>query len=122
MIRRIRKNKGLTLVKLGEKSDLSVSFLSDVERGKVKPSMESLTKLASTLGVNVDELVQELENERSSGDERFPPGFDEFLAEFNEVDEEIRDLLLQIENRSASRPTTKEDWIRLYYSVQMILR
>lgn len=45
-LRWLRKMRELTLKEAGEKTGLSVSFLSDMERGRVRPSLETLWKLA----------------------------------------------------------------------------
>ena len=65
-LRRIRKNQRLTLTKVSEQTNLSVSFLSDIERGKANPSMESIEKLSDVYCVDVDVLVRELEQGRDS--------------------------------------------------------
>jgi transcriptional regulator with XRE-family HTH domain len=49
-IRRIRNAERFTLSDLGEKTGLSVSFLSQVERGHNDPSINSLRKIANALG------------------------------------------------------------------------
>lgn len=48
-IRELRNNKGLTLKELGEKTDLSISFLSQVERGTSAVSITALEKIAGAL-------------------------------------------------------------------------
>ena len=52
-IRRQRKLRGLTLKQLSEKTGLSVSFLSEMERGLAQPSMASLRKVAQALGTSL---------------------------------------------------------------------
>ncbi len=49
-IRRIRNAERLTLSDLGEKTGLSVSFLSQVERDLNDPSINSMRKIANALG------------------------------------------------------------------------
>jgi len=44
-----RKERGLTLVKLAALTDLSQPFLSQIERGKARPSMASLHRIARAL-------------------------------------------------------------------------
>jgi hypothetical protein len=83
--------------------------------------MESIEKLSDVYGVEVDVLVRELEQGRDSADKIYPPGFIDFLDGFKEIDEDMQQLLLQIENRSANRPQTEEEWMKLYYSVLTIL-
>ncbi len=47
----MRKGHGLTLSQLGAQVGLSISFLSDLERGRTEASMETLRKLATYYGV-----------------------------------------------------------------------
>ena len=56
-IREIRRQRHLTQEKLAEKVDLSVPYISHLERGSKKPSLEVLTRLAESLGVTVDRLL-----------------------------------------------------------------
>jgi transcriptional regulator with XRE-family HTH domain len=51
-IKNLRKKKGLTLKEVSEKTSLSISFLSQVERSKSSTTLESLKKIAEVLGVN----------------------------------------------------------------------
>ena len=52
-IRNLRKEKSLTLKDLSEKTDLSVSFLSQVENGASSLAITSLKKIADALGVSM---------------------------------------------------------------------
>ncbi len=52
-IRGMRRALGMTLGDLAEASDLSVSFLSLVERGKKQPSLDALQRISKALGVEV---------------------------------------------------------------------
>jgi len=52
-LKALRKEQGLTLVQLGEKVDLSASYLSQIERGVAMPSLPRLAALARVLGVEV---------------------------------------------------------------------
>ena len=56
-IREIRRQRHLTQEKLAEMVDLSVPYISHLERGSKKPSMEVLVRLAENLGVTVDQLL-----------------------------------------------------------------
>ena len=53
----LRTAKGLTLQVLSKRSNLSVSMLSLIERGKASPSIGSLVVLASGLGVEMADLL-----------------------------------------------------------------
>jgi len=52
-LRRIRRQKDFTQEQLAEAAEISVEFLSNIERGINAPSFETLEKLASVLGVPV---------------------------------------------------------------------
>ncbi|MBA2947979.1 helix-turn-helix domain-containing protein [Streptomyces himalayensis] len=56
-IRRLRKEGGLTLVELAERSELSHPFLSQLERGLARPSMQSLHRIARALGTSQQALL-----------------------------------------------------------------
>lgn len=51
-IRKIRTENNLTLNELSQKTDLSISFLSQLERGKSSATLESLKKISLALGTN----------------------------------------------------------------------
>lgn len=52
-IKKLRTEKGITLKELSEKSELSVGFISQLERGLTTIAVDSLEKLAETLGVHL---------------------------------------------------------------------
>lgn len=56
-IRTKRKKNGLSQEQLAEKANLSTVFISRVERGKESPSVDSLVKIATALGLKVRNLV-----------------------------------------------------------------
>ncbi|KJR44970.1 Transcriptional regulator, XRE family [Desulfosporosinus sp. I2] len=58
-IREFRKERGLTLTKLAEKASISPSFLSSIERGAKKASINVLNRLSVAVNVPVSYLVEE---------------------------------------------------------------
>ncbi|HEY0249638.1 MAG TPA: XRE family transcriptional regulator [Gryllotalpicola sp.] len=56
-IRTLRRAHGLTLMQLAERTDLSHSFLSQLERGHARPSMVSLERIARALETSQVELL-----------------------------------------------------------------
>ena len=56
-IRTLRKERGLPQEELAERADLSVPYLSHVERAVKKVSLESLVRIAEALGVTADRLL-----------------------------------------------------------------
>lgn len=62
IIKKIRLEKNVTLKNLSEKTDLSISFLSQVERGVSSLTITSLKKIADALDVSLKDLVSYEEN------------------------------------------------------------
>jgi transcriptional regulator with XRE-family HTH domain len=55
-LRHTRKAKGLGLRELARKVDLSASFMSQIELGKVNPSVRALYAIVSELGISLDQV------------------------------------------------------------------
>ncbi|MFC2949329.1 helix-turn-helix domain-containing protein [Virgibacillus sediminis] len=62
-IKQLRKQKKQTLKQISEQTDLSISFLSQLENGKSSVTLESLRKISDTLGVNPSHFFDEPEEE-----------------------------------------------------------
>ena len=58
-IREARKKKGLTQEQLSEHLEVSVEFVSKIERGLSMPSMQVFIKLVETLNVSADYLLRD---------------------------------------------------------------
>ena len=56
-VKTARQNKGLTQEELAEQTNLSVSFISRLETGKVLPSLERLSFIADALDVGLEDLL-----------------------------------------------------------------
>ena len=57
-IKEIRKGKHLTLGVLAEKSGVSKAMLSQIESDKVNPTIATLWKISTGLGVDINELTR----------------------------------------------------------------
>lgn len=55
-IRTVRQSRGITQEQLAEKVDISTNFMSLIENGR-NMSVETLVKIAESLGVTVDYLL-----------------------------------------------------------------
>lgn len=121
-LRAIRKSQRHTLSKVSEETGLSVSFLSDLERGRTRPSLDTLEKLAAFYQVPLNSILANAEAGSLPAPRSYPTGFENFLGMVpGGVDEEFQDLLLRVETRSKHRAETKEEWLQLYYSLKSIL-
>lgn len=65
-IRQQRRKRSLTLKELSSRTGLSISFLSEIERGLAQPSMASLKKIRKALGIS---LLTFREGDRQAADE-----------------------------------------------------
>jgi len=55
-IKKIRAMRGLSQAALAEKADISITFLSNIERGIKYPLPNILSKIATTLDIEVNQL------------------------------------------------------------------
>jgi transcriptional regulator with XRE-family HTH domain len=131
-VRARRQRLGWTLKDLADKTDLSVPYLSDIERGNVNPTLQTLTTLADALDLTLGDLV-----DGQPGATTGPPlsvslqrfvRSDDFARRIQrlatvadrpveEVRQEVVDFLATAPKR-ASGELTPEDWRRLltYYA------
>jgi transcriptional regulator with XRE-family HTH domain/quercetin dioxygenase-like cupin family protein len=68
-LRTARQERGMSLRDLAGKADISASMLSQIETGKVFPSVRSLYDIASALDVTVDYFFPEQNNGNQTGDQ-----------------------------------------------------
>lgn len=64
-INKLRKQSGLTLQNVSELTDLSVGFLSNIERDLTSPSISNLQKICSALNVDLVKLIQPAEESKT---------------------------------------------------------
>src|SRR5688572_33407883 len=60
-VRRLREAQQLSLRTLAERTGFSASFLSQVENGQASPSISSMERIATALGVSLGEFFQTAE-------------------------------------------------------------
>ena len=53
----VRKRKNMTLKEVADIAGKSISFLSDIERGRTHPSMSTFFSLAKAYNQNVSQLM-----------------------------------------------------------------
>lgn len=61
-IQDLRKSQKLTQEKLAEKINIDITSLSKIETGRNYPQPETLTKIATALGVDLNQLFEFEEN------------------------------------------------------------
>jgi transcriptional regulator with XRE-family HTH domain len=139
-LRARRRVLGLNISDVAERADLSLAYVSNLERGRGNPTLDALRSLADALNIPVTELLDDGETEEVLLDlalaslptslqrfiktERFQATVDR-LANAKGADpaEMRRELLLGMVNaprRSTGEPT-EEDWRRLLDTYRLIL-
>lgn len=85
-----RKAAGKTQEWLAEKLDVSVGYISQVERGITKISLETLAEICSVLGSDIAFLV--------SGSAKAQSGYmqNEFSEKFSQLSERDKFLILEL--------------------------
>jgi len=63
-IRAVRERRGLTLKEVAEKAGVSESLVSQIERNRVSPAIDTLLALADALEIDFDYLFAGLKRER----------------------------------------------------------
>ena len=57
-LKKIRTEKGLSQVDIARELGVSRGFVSNIESGKRNPTLSTLTRLATALGVSTNELLK----------------------------------------------------------------
>lgn len=69
-IKEIRKSKSITIQKLSQFTDLSVGYLSNLERNQASPTLNNLQRICVALGISIRESAQSFRR----GENPDPPG------------------------------------------------
>ena len=103
LIRKLRKQKGLSLRQLAEKVSVSFVNIAHIENGRIATSEEVIKELAKALEYDVDKLLAAADS--VNGDikniiKKLPTAVPEFLRTAkNLTEKEWKDLTEQIKNK-----------------------
>jgi len=61
VFRRLRRERGITLRELAERAQVSVPYLSEIERGRKEPSSEILAAICRALDLDLTDLLAEVQ-------------------------------------------------------------
>jgi XRE family transcriptional regulator, regulator of sulfur utilization len=123
-LRELRTQRQWRLKDLAEKSLLSIPYLSDLERGRTNPSLDTLQTLAGSYAVSVNDLLAPVDFYGERTDASFPKGLVDLMNDPTlgvEITPEWRDTLARIELRG-KRPETKRDWYEVFLHLKRILK
>ncbi|MBI5668255.1 MAG: helix-turn-helix transcriptional regulator [Chloroflexi bacterium] len=122
-LKEVRTLRNMTLKAIAERSGLSVSYLSDIERGRTTPSFNTLELIAEALEMSVIDILHGVDFAGERTEASLPPGLAELLADEeygHEITSEWIETLGKIQMRG-KRPQTKREWLELYLHLKRIL-
>jgi len=64
-IRQVRERKGFTLKEVAQKTGVSESMVSQIERNKVSPAIDTLLNLADVLAIDIEYLFSDYKKEKT---------------------------------------------------------
>lgn len=122
-LRELRNERGLRLKDIAENAGISVPYLSDLERGRTNPSLETLQTLAGAYGITVHDLLEGVEFYGGATDAALPKGLADLVADpvlGGQITPDWVKTLTRIELRG-KRPQAKGDWYEIYLHLRRIL-
>jgi transcriptional regulator with XRE-family HTH domain len=103
LIRKLRKQKGLSLRQLAEKVSVSFVNIAHIENGRIATSQEVIKELAKALDYDVDKLLaaaDSVNEDIKNIIKKLPTAVPEFLRTAkNLTEKEWKDLTEQIKNK-----------------------
>ena len=113
-LRAARQRAGLTLREVSEPSGLSLTYLSDLERGVLSnPTLDKLRAIATTLQISLDSLLDVPTHE---GGERPLPAELEGLARSPEFRQAIEE---EAQRRGIDAGVLRESWLRALSAINI---
>ena len=91
-IKLLRARRGLSQADFAEKAGISITFLSNIERGIKYPQPDMLSKIATSLGVDVNELFV-VEAAASEGDKHL------FSLFSDDITKNVNDAMAEVIKR-----------------------
>ena len=64
ILKEVRKRKKITLRQISEKAEVSESLISQIERNRVSPSIDTLLSIAKILEIDLDYLFKDYQQEK----------------------------------------------------------
>ena len=122
-LRELRSERGLRLKDVAETAGISVPYLSDLERGRTNPSLETLQTLAGAYAITVHDLLEGVEVYGDSTEGALPKGLADLVADptlGGQLTPDWVKTLTRIELRG-KRPQAKGDWYEIYLHLKRIL-
>lgn len=122
-LKELRVSNEMTLKELSAQTDLSVSYLSDIERGRTTPTLATLETLAQAFDMSMLDLLYDVDFAGNLTEGRLPPGLADLRSDpeyGSEITDDWLETLSKIQMRG-KRPKTKREWLELYLYLKRIL-
>lgn len=122
-LRELRQERGQRLKDVSEIAGISIPYLSDLERGRTNPSLDTLQTLAGAYGITVHDLLLSVEFYGEVSQQSLPKGLADLIADpvlGQQMTPDWISSLSRIELRG-KRPQTKEDWYDIFRNLKRIL-
>jgi transcriptional regulator with XRE-family HTH domain len=122
-MREKRREKELTLKQLADRTGLSVTYLSDVERDQTQPSLKTLGVVAQGLDLSTTDLMAGVDALGESTELALPAGLRELCddpAWKEQLTEDWQKTLVKLDYRG-KRPQTKQEWRDVFISLRHVL-
>lgn len=119
-LKEIRQQHKMTLLEIAGNTKMSVSYLSDLERGRTRPSMDTLERLAGCYEITIFDLLANVDGWGLPSIEGLAPGL-YTLVQNGAIDERAAQDLNRIEFRG-KRPQTEDEWRELYYYLKRMMK
>lgn len=120
-IKKLRKERNLTLDALAKKSGVSKPYLWQLENEDKKPSADILLKIANALDTSIAVLMSLPVTVKKKTLEGLPESLKNFLKKAVQLEldltQEDIEMLAGI-NYRGEPPKTTEDWIAIYQSIK----
>jgi len=124
-LKKLRLSRGLTQEELAERTDLSRSFISQLESDKTSPSIETLEKILAALGTDLKHFFADFEEEKVvfKKEERVPV-YDEPEGVKTEIlmsgveDKEIDPMLVTLEPGAETEEESYHEGSEFGYVIQ----
>lgn len=121
--RELRKERGWRLKDVAEVTGLSIPYLSDLERDRTNPSLDTLRALAKAYEMTVHDLMAPVDFYGERTVAALPRGLAELLDDpvlGAEITPDWVETLSRIELRG-QRPENKRDWYEIYLHLKRVL-
>jgi transcriptional regulator with XRE-family HTH domain len=117
-MRRIRKEQKLPLRAVADKTDISVAYLSKIERNEANPTVEILQRLARVYKMTLNELSIGIEARSEVIDEDMPDSLRKFITDYkdkfpNLSEPDWQRMLLGVRLRGRY-PERSDDWLMIF--------